>query len=91
MKSAYELALERLDHEGIERPGDLDPEVREQIAAARAKAEAALAEIGILHRDKRRGLTDRASLQQLEEEYAIDRRRIEERRDREIARLRGGG
>lgn len=92
MKSAYEAALERLEGRGIERPREeaLSPELRERVAEVRRRAEAQLAEIEILYRDRRRKARDLAALQKEEEEYGIDRRRIEERRDSEIAHLRAG-
>jgi len=90
MKSAYELALERLDSQGIERPGDLDEATRQQIAEVRSKAEADLAKLEILHRERLQGETDPQAAHRAEEEYAIDRRRLEERRDGAIARLRDG-
>jgi hypothetical protein len=91
MKSAYELALERLDSQGIERPGEIAEETRRRIAAERSKAEAELAKLEILHRQHLREAADAASVARAEEEYAIDRRRIEDRLEAAIARLRGGG
>ena len=88
MKSAYELALERLDEKGIERPGALDEATRERIAEVRRKAEADLANLEILHRQGRRGQTDPQEAQRAEEEYAAERRRLEARREDAIARLR---
>ena len=90
MKTAYELALERLERQGIDRPGDLDEETRREIEAVRSKAEADLARLEILHRERLRGQSDPIEARQAEEEYAIDRRRLEERRDAAIARLRDG-
>ena len=89
MKTAYELALERLERQGIERPGDLDQETRRQIEEVRSKAEADLARLEILHRERLQAQSDPIEARQAEEEYAIDRRRLEERRDSAIARLRG--
>jgi hypothetical protein len=93
MKSAYELALERLDRQGIERPREeaLSLEVREQVGEARRQAEAKLAEIEILHRDRLKGLYDPAKRQEEEETYLLERRRIEAERDRKIEKLRGRG
>jgi hypothetical protein len=88
MKSAYELALERLDSQGIERPGALDEATRRQIAEVRSKAEADLAKLEILHRERMGKLADPEAVRRAEEEYAMDRRRLEERRDGAIARLR---
>jgi hypothetical protein len=91
MKSAYERALERLERQGIERPREeaLAPEVREQVGEARRQAEAKLAEIEILHRDRLKGLYDPAKRQEEEETYLLERRRIEAERDRKIEKLRG--
>jgi hypothetical protein len=90
MKSAYELALERLEKQGIERPREegLSGEVREQVAELRRQAEAKLAELEILHRDRLRKV-DPVKRQEEEEDYVRERRRIEEDRDRKIAKLRG--
>lgn len=93
LKSAYELALERLEADGIERPDEdrLRPEIREEIEAARRKAEAELAELEILHRDRLRELGDPRKRENEKEEYRAERRRIERARDRRIAELRGDG
>jgi len=91
MKSAYELALERMEKQGIERPREetFSDEAREQIAEARRKAEASLAELEILHKDRLKAIYDPAKRQEEEEEYLRDRRRIEELRERKIEELRG--
>ena len=91
MKSAYELALERLEKQGIERPREegLSGEMKEQVAELRRQAEAKLAELEILHRDSLRKAFDPAKAQEAEEDYVRERRRIEEERDRKIAKLRG--
>jgi hypothetical protein len=90
MKSAYELALERMEKQGIERPREegLTGEVKEKVAELRRQAEARLAELEILHRDRQRKGADPAKRQEDEEEYVRERRRIEEDRDRKIERLR---
>lgn len=51
MKSAYELALERLAQQGIEPPDEaaLDDATRARIAEARRLTEAKLVEVEILH------------------------------------------
>ena len=92
IKSAYELALERLTGQGIEPPREeaLTPEVRQRMAAARQKTEAKLAELEILHRDALRKSQDPAAREQAEEDYRRERRRLEEDRDRQIAKLRRG-
>lgn len=93
MKSAYELALERLEKQGIERPREegLAAEVKEKVAELRRQAEAKLAELEILHKDRLRKGVDPVKRQEEEEEYVRERRRIEEDRDRKIERLRTSG
>jgi hypothetical protein len=90
MKSAYELALERLEKQGIERPREegLTTEVKEKVAELRRQAEAKLAELEILYKDRLRKGFDPTKRQEEEEEYVRERRRIEEDRDRKIEKLR---
>ena len=90
MKSAYDLALERLEEQGIERPRDegLSPEVQAQIAELRNQSEAKLAELEILFRDSLARIADPSERAEAEAEYAEERRRVEARRDRDIERLR---
>ena len=89
MKSAYEIALERLEKQGIERPREesLSAEVLDKIGEARRQAEAKLAELEILHRDKL-GKSDPFKRQEDEDNYVRERRRIEDDRDRKIEKLR---
>jgi len=91
MKSAYELALERMEKQGIERPREesFSAEVLQQIGEARSQAEAKLAELEILHRDRIRKVLDPVKRQEDESNYVRERQRIEEDRDRKIAKLRG--
>ena len=91
MKSAYELALERMEKQGIERPREetFSDEARELIAEARRKAEASLAELEILHKNRLKTIYDPAKRQEEEEEYLRDRRRIEDQRERKVEELRG--
>src|SRR5690349_17549086 len=90
MKSAYELALERLEKQGIDRPREenLSAETREKMAEARRKAEAKIAELEILHKNRLKTMMDPVKRQEEEEEYVRERRRIEEERDRKIQELR---
>lgn len=91
MKSAYELALERLESQGIERPKEesLTAEMRDQIAEFRRQSESKLAELEILHKDRLKGVFDPAKRQEEEDEYVRERKRVEEDCERKIARLRG--
>jgi hypothetical protein len=90
MKSAYELALERLEKQGIERPREetFGDELREKIADVRRKAEAKLAELEILHKNRLKTIFEPAKRQEEEEEYVRERRRIEDERERKIEELR---
>jgi hypothetical protein len=90
MKSAYELALERLAGQGIEPPREdaLPAAVRQRMAEVRQKCEAKLAELEILHRDALAKSHDYAEREKAEEEYRLERRRLEEDRDRQIDKLR---
>ncbi len=90
MKSAYERALERLQGQGIEPPrqGGLAPEVQARIAEIRQKAEARIAQLEILLQDRLRSTGDPAERETARQEYRSERRRVEERRDREIDQAR---
>jgi hypothetical protein len=90
MKSAYELALERLEAQGIERPRDeaLSEEAKRAIAEARKLTEAKLAELEILHRDKLRKLEDPAQRAEQEEFFRLEKARITAEGDARVARLR---
>ena len=88
IKSAYELALERMEREGVERPEALSDEARARMAEIRRQAEAKLAELEILYRDRLGKIGDREALQAEEDDYLRDRRRIEEDRDRKLERIR---
>ncbi len=92
MKSAYELALEQMERQGIERPREeaLSAEEREQVTEARRKAEAKLAELEILHRDRLAKLVDPAEREHEEKDFRHERQRVEDKRDREIERIREG-
>ena len=89
LKSAYELALDRLEKDGIEKPRNegLPSEIRDAIAETRRYAEAKLAELEILFKD---GLQDPDPEKRKEEEdnYQRERRRVEDAREREIEKLR---
>jgi hypothetical protein len=93
MKSAYELALERLESQGIERPKEdaLSDEVRAEMAEVRRRAEAKIAELEILHKDRLAKLGSMAEREEEKADFRRERRRIEEDRDRRIEQLRSGG
>ncbi len=92
-KSAYEIALERLERKdresGVEqRP--LSEEQRAAIAELRKLYQAKLAEREILHHSAlRKADGEPEAVEQLEQEYHRDRERIAAERDRKIEELRG--
>ena len=92
-KSAYELAMERLQkkdrEDGVEnRP--LTDEQRQDIAEIRKTYEARFAEREILHRSALRKTEDPAEHETLEEQYRRDRERLGSERDRKIEKVRAG-
>lgn len=93
MKSAYELALERLAAQGVEAPreGALSDATKHAIAEARRVTEAKLAELEILHRDQLAKLGDPTARAEQESHYRRDRERIESDGERAVARLRAAG
>ena len=90
MKSAYEIALERLEEQGIDKPSDqkLTDETRARVAEVRQKAQAAIAQLEILHRDRLARLHEPGAHQEEEQNYLRERRKIEERMERDIRKLR---
>jgi hypothetical protein len=94
-KSAWEIALQKLQQQdrekGLTSPGTLSEDQKKAIAAVRQRFQAKLAEAEILHHDQsRKVLEDPEALAKSEEQYRIERRRIEEQRDREIERVKRG-
>lgn len=93
LKSAYELALERLEQQGIERPRQeaFSEETRQQMAEVRKRAEAELAQLEILHKKRLREARDPGARKELEDDYVRDRRRVEEKRERDLEKIRKSG
>ena len=94
LKSAYELAMERLAAEdrkaGVEQSRSLTDKEKETIAELRQRATAKLAELEILHRKELTAAADPEKLTQLEERYETDRRRVESGVESAVARVRRG-
>ncbi len=92
IKSAYELALERMESVGIDRPRDqaYSAEVLASMDDARRKAQAKLAELEILYRKRLFEIVDPGAADLEEREYRAECERIESRRDRDIEKLRDG-
>ena len=95
LKSAYELAMERLKakdrEEGVEESGPLTAAQKKKIAELRQEAQAKLAELEILHKKNLAGSQgDPDEVTKIEEHYRTDRSRVESRRERAIARVKRG-
>ncbi len=93
LKSAYELAMERLRsrdrEEGVEEERPLDEAQKAEIARLRQEARAKLAEMEILHRKDRMATGgDPEKLAELEERYRTDRTRVESKLESAIAKVR---
>jgi len=94
LKSAYELAMERLAakdrEEGVESQ-PLTPGQKEKIAELRRDAQAKLAEIEILHK---KSLAEAGgepeALRKLEEHYETDRRRVQSRLEDAVTKVKQG-
>ncbi len=93
LKSAYELAMDRLQAqdraEGVKPAPPLTDEQKAAVAQCRNDAQAKLAELEILFsKDHAAAAADPEKLTRLEEEYEIDRRRVESSLETAISRVR---
>ncbi len=91
MKSAYELALEQMEKQGIERPreGAVSDQVRAQMAEVRRRAEAKVAELEIMHRQRLSKAASSVEREQELDDFKRQRQRIDNDRDEKVAQLRG--
>ena len=91
MKTAYELAMERLkkkdEEAGIEAK-PLTDEQKARIAEIRNFYEAKLAEVQVMHHSKIISVYDPAERETLEKEYRRERERLGDERDRKVAKAR---
>jgi hypothetical protein len=94
MKTAYELAMERLKKQdadaGIEATPLSDAQ-KAQIAEIRNFYEAKIAEAKVLHESKMRRVVDPAERDTIDKEYRHDRARLESERDNKIEKARRPG
>jgi glutamate synthase domain-containing protein 1 len=96
LKSAYELAMERLrakDREaGVDEPTRLTAEQKKEITELRQAAKAKLAEIEIMHRKQMANAVAGApeEIEQIEERLRVDRRRVESKLESDIALVKRG-
>ena len=97
MKSAYEIAMEKLRRQDAERgesPEQLTDSQRDEIAEVRRVYGARLAEREILQQAelrKARATGEAEAVALVEESYRRDRARIEEDREAKIRAVKGGG
>jgi len=91
LKSAYELAMERLrkkDAEaGIEQK-PLTDDQKTEIAEVRRVYEAKLAQLEVLHQSSLRKTLDPEEREKLEEDYRREREKINGERDEKIEKIR---
>lgn len=96
LKSAYELAMERLRArdraEGVAEKAPLSESAKRKISKLRNDARAKLAEIEILReKEMRTTADDPEKLREIEEHRAIDRRRVEDALRSAVDRVRRDG
>lgn len=92
LKSAYEIAMERLRAEdreaGIEDSKPLTAAQKDEIARLRQEAKAKLAELEIMRRDNLQGAAgDPEKIAEVEEHFRIDRGRVESSLEEAIAEV----
>lgn len=91
MKSAYELAMERLQKKdadaGVERRALTDAQ-KAAIAEIKNFYESKLAELDVLHQGQMRHIVDPAESEARAEEYRRDRERLTTERDAKIEKAR---
>ena len=91
LKSAVELALERLKKKDAEAGVEARPLTDAQkaaIAEARNFYEAKAAEAEVLHQSKLKTTSDPEQRETLQQEYRRDRERLASERDKKIERIR---
>jgi len=92
-KSAYELAMERLRKQDADAgiaESTVTDEQKAEIAEVRSRAEARIAELKILHQSKVAAIFDPDARALVDAELRRDIERIEDDREKKIARVRGG-
>ena len=91
LKSAFELAMERLRKQDADTGVEVRPTTDQQkaaIAEIRNFYEAKLAEQQVLHQSTLRKMTDLAARDALEAEYRRERERLSAERDSKIEKIR---
>ena len=91
LKSAYDLAMERLRKKDADNGIERRPVTEEQkaaIAEIRNLYESRLAEVDVLFQSQMRAMVDPAERETREEQYRRDRERLTSERDAKIDRVR---
>ena len=95
LKSAYELAIERLREQDRERgvapARTLTDAEKRQIAELRQTAKAKLAQLEIMHRRELADAKDAEEASRLREEYETDRARVQRRLEDAVEKIRSAG
>ena len=92
LKSAVELALEKLDREMGESIPKLSADQRDRIAEIRKKYQARIAEIEISTQSQHRKAVQAGNAEEVAEigkRLVDDKRRLQSEMDREISKIRG--
>ena len=91
LKSAYDLAMERLQKKdaaaGVERKPVTEAQ-KAEIAEVRNLYESRLAEVDVLFQSQMRAMVDPAEREAREQQYRRDRERLTTERDAKIERVR---
>ncbi len=90
MKSAYELAMERLEKESPSGP-PLTEEQKKELAEINQKFEARIAERKILAENEKQSASSYQEYQEIEENLRNDIQRLESERDQEKEKVRKRG
>lgn len=90
MKSAYELAMERLEKESPSGP-PLTEEQKTELAEINQKFEARIAERKILAENEKQSASSYQEYQEIEENLRNDIQRLESERDQEKEKVRKRG
>lgn len=93
-KTAYELAMERLNARGMGAPAALSEDQKRRIGEVRRRFRAQLAELEVLHRsavETARAKGDPEKLALLEHDYQRERKELLEREEAEVEAIRREG
>ena len=93
LKSAWEIALEKLEAGGESKIEKLSAEQKEAIAETRRKYKAKIAEAEINSMSRIRGALESGQVDQVrvvQEELSLERKKLEDRMELKVERIRAG-